>query len=188
MIFQAKIKANFVLSLELGPRSIDDQRPGAGSSIWKWALGSAVQLCRIVWNMGPLWTGSYLAGLSLASGLFSSAGRDTVEGFFAAVADGREPIWAAIFENPDAKSICYRPLGGVVRTLVTPGEWWADNCHGATILRVEEAIIRGGGRYFSSTFAMASSGEGGGERAAFARFEISDESEHNKLSRVDFFW
>ena len=45
----------------------------------------------------------------MASGLFGSAGRDAVERFFAAIDDGREePIWAAVFEHPDARAICYR--------------------------------------------------------------------------------
>ena len=81
--------------------------------------------------------------------------------------------------------LAYRPLRGTSRALVTPGEWWVDH-RNSDILRVEGATIRGGGRLFSSTFTVASSG--GGERPAFAKFQVSDESEHNKLSRVDFFW
>ena len=81
--------------------------------------------------------------------------------------------------------LAYRPLGGTSRALVTPGEWWVDH-RNSDILRVEGATIRGGGRLFSSTFAVVAS-SGGSERPAFAKFQISDESEHGKLSRVDFF-
>ena len=168
--------------------------PGAGSSIWRWALGAAVQFGRIAWNMGPRWTASYLVGLSLASRCLRSAGRAAVERFFAAVAADQEPIWADVFEDPKPKGIGYRPLGGAAaRVVVTPGEWWAEHRRGgggrsATILRAEEATIRGGGRLFSSTFTVVSPEYDGGERTGFARFEISDKSERGKISRVDFFW
>ena len=167
-------------------------------------MGAALQFGRIAWNMGPRWTASYLVGLSLASRCFSSAGRDVVERFFAVVAADQEPIWADLFEDPDAKGICYSPPLGraraAARVVVTPGEWWAEHCRrgggrgvgSATILRADEATIRGGGRLFSSTFTVASPEYGGGERDSerpgFARFEISDKSEHGKISRVDFFW